>query len=53
MKTEVKQTGTKAEDLFEKARHAFFGTETRIIEQKVSPAESLKTPSDNRRINGQ
>jgi hypothetical protein len=47
MNTEVKQASAKPEGLFEKARDEFFGTGTKIIEQKVSPVESLKTPSDS------
>jgi hypothetical protein len=50
MKTGMNQANPNTEDLFEKARHAFFGTEKTRTEPNVTPTEFSKTSSDSSRI---
>jgi hypothetical protein len=42
----MKQASTMAEDMFEKAREAFFGTAKARAKPSVSSAESLKPRND-------
>jgi len=42
----MKKAGLTAEDSFEKARHAFFGTGNTTTKQSASSAQNLKSRND-------